>query len=151
MNFSGPKGDRSLSAWNLAVTADNPGVMTRKHIKCLASNSWRSHTCRGGGTRRETASKIAGLRRALDIRLRPWAFRPRTGLQPMRFCCATSPVVAGAIRTREWLLSRVFVGFNGQYVRSGYYGEVCGFFCLEEEHPGPANYSIPWALPLLLS
>jgi hypothetical protein len=30
--------------------------------------------------RRETASKIVVLRRALDIRLRPWAFRPGTGL-----------------------------------------------------------------------
>ena len=77
---------------------------------------------------RETASKIVGLRRALDIRLRPWAFRPGIGLLPMGFCCATSPVVAGAIRTRKWPLSRVFVDFNRQYVRSGHYGEVCEFF-----------------------
>ena len=34
----------------------------------------------------------------------------------MGFCCATSPVVAGAIRTRKWPLSRVFVGFNGDHV-----------------------------------
>ena len=87
-----------------------------------------SHTCRGAEPRRETASKIVGLRRALDIRLRPWAFRPGIGLLPMGFCCATSPVVAGAIRTRKWPLSRVFVGFNRQYVRSGHYGEVCDFF-----------------------
>ena len=46
----------------------------------------------------------------------------------MGFCCATSPVVAGAIRTRKWPLSRVFVGFNRQYVRSGHYGEVWDFF-----------------------
>jgi hypothetical protein len=53
---------------------------------------------------RETASKIVGLRRALDIRLGPWAFRPGIGLLPMGFCRATSPVVAGAMRTREWPL-----------------------------------------------
>ena len=41
---------------------------------------------------------------------------------------ALSPVVAGAIRTRKWPLSRVFVGFNRQYVRSAHYGEVVGFF-----------------------
>ena len=40
-----------------------------------------------GGTRRENASKIVGLRRALDIRLRPWVFRPDIGLLPRRFCC----------------------------------------------------------------
>ena len=28
-----------MAALNLAVTADNPGVMTRQHIKYLASNS----------------------------------------------------------------------------------------------------------------
>ena len=63
-----------------------------------------------------------------DIRLRPWAFRPGIGLPPIGFCCATSPVVAGAIRTRKWPLSKVFVGFNRQYVRSAHYGEVCDFF-----------------------
>ena len=46
---------------------------------------------------RETASKIVGLRRALDIRLGPWAFRPGIGLLPMGFCCATSPVVTCAL------------------------------------------------------
>ena len=34
---------------------------------------------------------IVGLRRALDIRLRPWTFRPGIGLLPMGFCC----VIAG--------------------------------------------------------
>jgi hypothetical protein len=99
-----------------AVTAGKRQGVTRQQFR-------RSHTCRGGGTRRETASKIVGLRRALDIRLRPWAFRPGIGLLPMGFCCATSPVVASAIRTREWPLSRVFVDFNRQYVRSGHYGD----------------------------
>ena len=74
------------------------------------------------------------ISRPFDIRLRPWAFRPGIGLLPMDFCCATSPVVAGAIRTRKWLLSRVFVGFDRQYVRSGHYGEVCDFF------PGDVSY-----------
>ena len=46
----------------------------------------------------------------------------------MGFCWATSPVVAGVIQTRKWRLSRVFVGFNRQYVRSAHCGEVCGFF-----------------------
>jgi hypothetical protein len=78
--------------------------------------------------RRENASKIVGLRQALDIRLRPWGFRPGIGLLPMSFYCATSPVVASAIRTREWPLSRVFVGFNRQYVRSGHCGQVWDFF-----------------------
>ena len=31
----------------------------------------------------------------------------------MGFCCATSPVLASAIRTRKWPASKVFVGFNG--------------------------------------
>ena len=35
-----------------------------------------------------------GLRRALDIRLRPWAFRPPTGLLPLRWL---SPVVTCAL------------------------------------------------------
>ena len=43
----------------------------------------------------------------------------------LQMCCATSPVGAGAIRTGKWPLSSVFVGFNGRYVRSGHYGEVC--------------------------
>ena len=54
----------------------------------------------------------------------------------MGFCCATSPVVASAIRTREWPFSRVFVGLNRQNVRSGHYGEVRDFFCLEVAQPG---------------
>ena len=29
--------------------------------------------------------EIVGLRRALDIRLRPWAFRPHIGLLPLRY------------------------------------------------------------------
>ena len=107
---------------------------------------------RGGGTRRETASKIVGLRRALDIRRRPWALRPGIGLLPMGFCCATSPVVAGAIRIRKWPLSKVFVGFNRQYVRSAHYGEVCDFFCLEEEHPREcANYSLGGSASLVMT
>ena len=59
-----------------------------------------------------------------DIRLRPWS----SALIYVCYHCATSPVVAGAIRTRKWPLSRVFVGFNRQYVRSGHYGEVWHFF-----------------------
>ena len=54
-----------------------------------------------GGRQGITRQQFLALRRALDIRLRPWAFRPRTGLLPMGFCCATSPVVAGARRTGE--------------------------------------------------
>ena len=34
---------------------------------------------------RETASKIVGLRRALDIRLRPRGFRPHIGLLPLSY------------------------------------------------------------------
>ena len=79
------------------------------------------------GARPRRRSSACGAR--LDIRLRPWVFRPGIALLPMGFCCATSPVVAGAIRTREWPLSRVFVGFNGQYVRSGHYVR-CAIFLL---------------------
>ena len=75
-----------------------------------------------------TAVDIGSKSWPFDIRLRPWAFRPPTGLLPRRFYCATSPVVAGATRIRRWPLSRVFVGFNRQYVRSGHYGEVWNFF-----------------------
>ena len=75
-----------------------------------------------------TAVDIGGKSWPFDIRLRPWAFRPGMALLPRRFCCATSPVVAGAIRTRKWPLSRGFVGFNGQYVRSGHYAVRCSLF-----------------------
>ena len=68
------------------------------------------------------------ISRPFDIRLRPWAFRPHIGLLSMGFGCATLPVVASAIRIRGWPPSRVLVGFNRQYVRSGHYGEVCDFF-----------------------
>ena len=75
-----------------------------------------------------TAIDIGSKSWPFDIRLRPWVFRPGIGLLPMGIYCATSPVVASAIRTRDWPLSRVFVDFNGQYVRSGHCGEVCDFF-----------------------
>ena len=58
----------------------------------------------------------------------------------MGFCCATSPVLAGAIRTRKRPLSRVFVGFNRQYVRSGHYGEVHDFFIVVREHVRPVRF-----------
>ena len=49
--------------------------------------------------------------------------------------------VAGAIRTRK---RRVFVGFNGQYVRSGHYGEVCDFFLATRACPvEPSNTTKP--------
>ena len=54
----------------------------------LASNSWRSHTCRGRGTKARDRVEGLGLRRALDIRPRPWVFRPRTGLLPWRYIAA---------------------------------------------------------------
>ena len=38
--------------------------------------------------RRETASKIVGLRRALVVRLRLWVFRPHIGLLPLRYIAA---------------------------------------------------------------
>ena len=62
------------------------------------------------------------------IRLRPWVFRHGIGLLSVGFCCATSLVVASAIRTRKWPLSGVFIGFSRQYVRPGHYGEVWEFF-----------------------
>ena len=84
-----------------------------------------------------TAVDIGSKSWPFDIRLRPWAFRPGIGLLPIGFCCATSPVVASAIRTRKWPLSRVFAGFNRQYVRSAHYGAVWDFFgpyALASEH-----------------
>ena len=75
--------------------------------------------------RRETASKIVGLRRALNI---SGSGRGSSALVQVCYHCATSPVAVSAIRTREWPLSRIFVDFSGQYVRSGHYGEVCDFF-----------------------
>ena len=63
----------------------------------------------------------------------------------MGFCCATSPVMAGVIRTREWPLSRIFVDFNRQYVRSAHYGEVWEFFwSLEVARPNQVGR--PWML-----
>ena len=55
---------------------------------------------RQGVTRQQfpALAHVSRWRRALDIRLRPWAFRPGIGLLPRRFCCAKSPVVAVAIR-----------------------------------------------------
>ena len=43
------------------------------------------------------AVAIGGKSWPLDIRLRPWVFRPRTDLLPMGFCCATLPVVTCAL------------------------------------------------------
>ena len=58
---------------------------------------------------------------------------PAAGLSTW-YRCATNGLllcyIAGGderYRTREWPLSRVFVDFNRQYVRSGYYGEVWEF------------------------
>ena len=102
-----------------AVTAGRRQGITRQQFLALAHVSW---------WRNQGARPRRNLRPALDIRLRPSAFRPRTGLLPMGFCCATSLVLAGAIRTREWPLLRVFVDFEGQHVGSGHYGEVCEFF-----------------------
>ena len=98
-----------------AVTAfAGCNAVTLANVKAssLASNSWRSQTCHGGGTRRETASKIVGLRRALDIRLRPWAFRPHIGLLPM-------------VASANWRVA-AFKGFCR--FLTGNMSEVCDFF-----------------------
>ena len=65
----------------------------------------------------------------------------------MGFCCATSPVVAGAIRTREWPLSGVFVVFNRQYVRSAHCDEVWDFFRREFAYKALFPPWWPWTLP----
>ena len=51
----------------------------------LASNSWRSHTRRGGGTNARDRVEDRRLAGPLDIRLRPWAFRPGIGLLPLSY------------------------------------------------------------------
>ena len=107
------------------------------------------HVC-GGGTRRETASKIGGLRRALDIRLRPWAFRHGIGLLPRRFCCATSPVVTRAPcnqRTGKWPPSRVFVGFNRPSLApvcapdNQFRSRLLALAVLSRRHPGDCHFA----------
>jgi len=55
-------------------------------VASLASNFWRSHTCRGGGTKaRDRVEDRRLAARAQYIRLRPWVFRPGTGLLPLRY------------------------------------------------------------------
>ena len=94
----------------------------------LASNSWRSHTCRGRGTKARDRVEDRRLAEraqypAPAVGLPPW-YRVATNGLLLRY----SQVVAGAIRTGKWQLPRVFVDFNRQYVRSGHYGEVWDFF-----------------------
>ena len=47
-------------------------------------------------------------------------------------------VMAGVIRIRKWPLSKVFVDFNGQYVRSGHYVR-CAIFLSFSETNGPSR------------
>ena len=79
---------------------------------------------------RSSIWKIVGLRRALDIRLRPWVFRPHIGLLPLRYIAVGDVRPVCNQRTRKWPLSGVFVGFSRQYVRLGHYGGVGNFFVL---------------------
>ena len=51
----------------------------------------------------------------------------KVGLLPLRYI-AGGDVRCCNQRRSKWPLSRVFVGFNRQYVRSGHYGEVWEFF-----------------------
>ena len=71
-----------------AVTAGGRQGITRQQFLAL---------CRGGRTKVRDRVEDRRLAARVDIRPRPWVFRPRTGLLPMGFCCATLPVVTCAL------------------------------------------------------
>ena len=106
----------------------------------LASNSWRSHTCRGGGTKARDGVEDVGLRRALDIRLRPWAFRPGIGLLTLRY------LAGGEVRAvaTNGLESGRFQGFLTGNMSNQVITVRCGKFFLVRRR---LQSSLSWRVP----
>ena len=67
-----------------------------------------------------TAVDIGSKSWPFDIRLRPWVFRRHIGLLPLRYIAGgdVRPVPTNGLESGRFRGG--FVGFNRQYVRSGY-------------------------------
>ena len=80
---------------------------------------------------------------------------PHIGLLPLSYIAGSDarPVCCNQRTMKKWPLSRVFVGFNRQYVRSGHYGEVWEFFLvligvLPKNTTSRVNHALPGGLSL---
>ena len=82
------------------------------------------------------AVAIGGKSWRLDIRLRPWVFRPHIGLLTLRSLAGGDVRAVATNGTRKWPFSRVFKRQYVQYqvitvrcgIVFGHYGEVWNFF-----------------------